>query len=373
MSEQLSDDYGLSKVAGSAAIAAPELPYRPRDPRTYRPAIGLIGCGGIAAQHLIAYHNAGYRVVALCDRHPERAQDRKERFAPDADTYTDYRDLLRRDDIEVVDIVTYPQSRVPMVEAALEAGKHVLSQKPFVLDLDEGERLAELADRRGVTLAVNQNGRWAPHFAYLRAAVAGGAIGDLASANFTVNWDHSWTADTAFNEIYDLVLYDFAIHWFDIVTYFYGDRDARRVFAATAHAPGQRGKPPYLASALVEYEGGLATLAFNASVVHGQEDRTFLAGSAGSIVSTGPSLSEQRVTLYTAQGHASPQLEGTWFPDGFHGAMGELLCAVEERREPLNSARANLRGLALSFAAIASAHSGQPQTPGAVRRLPTRD
>lgn len=367
----MSDDYGLSKVAASAAVAAPDLPYRPRDPKN-RLAIGLIGCGGIAAQHLIAYGNAGYRVAALCDRHPERAQDRRQRFAPDADIYSDYRDLLRRDDIEVLDIVTYPQGRAPMVEAALEAGKHVLSQKPFVLDLDEGLRLAEMADKKGVALAVNQNGRWAPHFAYLRAAVASGAIGELTSANFTVNWDHSWTADTAFNDLHDLVLYDFAIHWFDIVTYFFGDREPSRVYATSAHAAGQRGKPPYLAGALVEYEGGLATLAFNASVVHGQEDRTFLAGTEGSIVSTGPSLSDQRVTLFTARGHASPRLEGTWFPDGFHGAMGELLCAIEERREPLNSARANLRGLALCFAAIASAHSGQPQVPGSVRRLPAK-
>ena len=50
-----------------------------------------------------------------------------------------------------------------MIETALAAGKHVLSQKPFVLDLDDGTRLADLADESGVVLAVNQNGRWAPH------------------------------------------------------------------------------------------------------------------------------------------------------------------------------------------------------------------
>jgi hypothetical protein len=44
-------------------------------------------------------------------------------------------------------------------------------------------------------------------------------------------------------------------------------------------------------------------------------------------------------------------LEGVWFPDGFHGAMAELLCAFEERREPEHSARNNLRSLALCFAA----------------------
>jgi hypothetical protein len=63
-------------------------------------------------------------------------------------------------------------------------------------------------------------------------------------------------------------------------------------------------------------------------------------------------------------------LEGAWFTDGFHGTMGELLCAVEEQREPLNSARENLKSLALCFAAIASASEGKPKIPGKVRRLP---
>jgi hypothetical protein len=50
--------------------------------------------------------------------------------------------------------------------------------------------------------------------------------------------------------------------------------------------------------------------------------------------------------------------------------MGELLCAIEERREPLNSARDNLRSLELTFAAIASAHDGVARTPGQAQRLP---
>ena len=50
------------------------------------------------------------------------------------------------------------------------------------------------------------------------------------------------------------------------------------------------------------------------------------------------------MTLTTRAGNgASPALKGDWFPDGFHGTMGELLCAIEEDREPINSARENLQ------------------------------
>src|SRR5204862_374892 len=81
-----------------------------------------------------------------------------------AKSYNEYRQVLKRDDIEVVDIATHPQERLCIVRAAVEAGKHVLSQKPFAIDLDEGRRLVELAKKKNVKLAVNQNGRWAPHF-----------------------------------------------------------------------------------------------------------------------------------------------------------------------------------------------------------------
>lgn len=370
MSEQRDDEYGKSSLPSTTQIAAPELSYLPRDPHHYRPSIGLIGCGGIAAYHLAAYRDAGYNVVALCDTHADRARVRQASYYPEADVYTDYRDVLRRDDIEVIDIATHPSQRVPIIEAALVARKHVLSQKPFVLDLDFGERMVALADRQGVQLAVNQNGRWAPHFAYLRGAVRSGLLGKLASAQLAVHWDHSWVIDTPFNDIHDLVLYDFAIHWFDIVSCFFGDRQPDRVFASTARAADQLARPPMLAQVLIDYPQAQANLSFNATVVYGQEDRTFLAGTNGSATSIGPSLSEQTVTVYTPTGYGSPPLEGTWFHNGFHGTMAELLCAIEEGREPTNSARNNLSSLALAFAAIASAHEGAPKVPGEVRRLP---
>jgi uncharacterized membrane protein len=74
--------------------------------------------------------------------------------------------------------------------------------------------------------------------------------------------------------------------------------------------------------------------------------------------------------LSTEHGEWHPTLEGQWFDDGFHGAMGELLRAIEEDRDPENSARGNLRSLALCFAAIHSAETHQPVVPGEVRKLP---
>src|SRR5262245_54604714 len=365
----MQDDYGLSETRTSARIEAPVLPYHPQNPKELNPAIGVIGCGGIAVQHLNAYRHAGFRVTALCDRTESKARAHQEKFYPGALVTTDYRELLRRDEVEVVDITTHPEDRVEIIEAALDAGKHVLSQKPFVVDLDVGERLADLADARGVRLAVNQNGRWAPHFSFIRQALRAGLIGRLMSARFSAHWDHNWIIGTKFEEIESLVLYDFGVHWFDLASHFFEDREALRVSAFATRASEQRAKPPMLAQAIIEFEDGQASIVFNANVEHGQEDRTVISGTEGTIVSEGPSLSEQSVTIYTAEGHAKPMLEGTWFREGFHGAMAVLLCAIEEGREPVNNARGNLCGLGLYFVAIASVAEGMTKTPRSVRKL----
>jgi predicted dehydrogenase len=364
-----SDEYSLGGTQAQKVVAAPELPYKPRDPYAYNPQIGLIGCGGISESHLKAYSKAGYRVTALCDLIPERASKRQEQFYPGATTGTNYHELLERPEIEVVDIATHPADRLPIIEDAIKAGKHVLSQKPFVLDLKEGERLVRLADEHGVKLAVNQNGRWAPHFSYIRQAVHAGLIGDLISVHQAVHWDHTWTIGTKFEEIRDLVLYDFAIHWFDFVSHLLGNRPWQKVLAVRTRSLGQTAKPAMLAQAIIQFEGGQASLVFDASLKFDSRDTTYVGGSTGSIRSEGANLGEQVVTITTEAGASSPVLEGSWFPDGFHGTMGELLCAIEENREPVNSARENLRGLGLCFAAIASADSGEAVVPGQVLHL----
>ena len=142
------------------------------------------------------------------------------------------------------------------------------------------------------------------------------------------------------------------------------------VYARATHASYQKARPPFLASVIVDSGSGQVRMAFNAAVSLGQRDRTFIAGSLGTLESIGPSLSEQSVLLTTASGAARPDLAGTWFDNGFQGTMCELLCAIEEKREPQNSARNNLRTLALCFAALSSANTGQPVRPGTVRKLP---
>ena len=361
------DRYALVTEKAPEA-AAPDLPYRPRDSGKYRPGIGLIGAGGITVSHLDAYKKAGYQVLVISNPTLAKAAARRDAFYPGARISTDHETVLACPGVEVVDIATHPAQRVALIEAAIDAGKHVLSQKPFVLDLDVGERLCDRAAKRGVRLAINQNGRWAPHLAYMREAVTAGLIGEVIGVHVAIHWDHTWIKGTPFEQIDDLIFYDFAIHWFDFLASLIGQR-ATSVFATRGFAAGQTVRPPTLAQALVRFDGGQASLVFDAHTRYGPLDTTFVAGTKGSLSSIGPNLQEQSVTLNTQAGAARPALTGSWFNDGFHGTMAELLSSVEENREPSNNGRDNLLSLALAFAAIDSSRTGVARSVGSVRRL----
>jgi predicted dehydrogenase len=354
------DSYALVTRAAKT-IAAPALPYSPPMPADRSVPIGLIGAGGISSAHLDAYRKYSLNVVAICDRHRERAAARRDAFFPSARIATDPAELIGDRGIRVLDITLHPGGRVPLMRRALQAGQSVLSQKPFVDDLAVGRELVEIAARHHVQLAVNQNGRWAPHLAYMREAVTAGLVGEVTGVHVAIHWNHTWIAGTPFATMRHVILQDFAIHWFDFLASIIHD-SATVAFATTGRAHGQPVEAPLLAEAIVRFPGGQASLTFDGNALYGASDTTTIVGTKGTLSSAGPDLGQQVVRLHTAEGVAQPELTGTWFNDGFAGTMGALLVALETGEEPINSARGNLESLRLSHAAIRSADSGQPVT-----------
>lgn len=366
------DEYGLSPGKNRQSIEPPSVDYLPPKPKTYRPKIGLIGAGGISELHLKNYQACGFEVVAIASRTRSKAEQKRDRFFPEAEVFSDHRKLLDQAAVDVIDVTPHPQDRLHILFDCLDAGKHVLSQKPFVLNLEDGEKLIDLADHKGLKIAVNQNGRWAPHFSFIRNAIARGLIGRLVSVDFSLQWDHTWIRGIpALENIHHIVLFDFGVHWFDITCCFFSDRKPLRVYASTVRYPEQFFRPPSLASAVVDYKDAQVRITFNAHTRQGEEDVTTIVGTKGTLRSRGPGLNNQpEIQLYLEQGSVAVPLKGSWFESGFQGSMGELLCAIEENREPDHSAKNNINTLELSFAAMESANRGLPVEPGTIRSLP---
>jgi predicted dehydrogenase len=178
-----------------------------------------------------------------------------------------------------------------------------------------------------------------------------------------IRWDHNWIRELSYNGVHHIILYDFGVHWFDFIVSVFGNRLVERVYATVTRSPAQLAEPPLLGQVLLQLESAQASVTFDADTRFSASDTTTVIGTAGVLNSSGPTLNQQRVSLQTAEGICWPDLVGSWFPDGFQGAMAELIWAVDQGVEPLNGARENLRTLAVCAAAMQSADSGVPIQP----------
>lgn len=327
--------------------------------------IGMIGCGGIGWAHLNAHQNAGRDVVVLCDIDEERLEECQEDLFPQADLYTDYREVLERDDIDIVDLAVHPETREVMLEDALEAGKHVYSEKPFVVDLDIGERLVNLAEERDLTLAVNQSKRWNSLNATILNATHEGVIGEPMSAAIAARRNKDPVPEVKGASEY-WALYNFGVHYFDFVVTLMGEKEPRQVSATATESAIQESEIPLFAQVIVDYDDAQASIRFDLNSPYGGADRNYVIGTGGIMTSTRRGGEGEQVTLTDKDGHREPEC-----PDTSDGWFGEFVAAIEEDREPLHSGRNNLETLELVFAAVASADDdGTPKVPGEVRRLP---
>ena len=322
-------------------------------------AIGLVGCGWIGGVQLEAYQRAGIRVVALCDRNRARAEQARADWAPDATLYYSIEELLQHPGLTVVDIATHVGGRPAAIATALRAGKHVLSQKPFVEHLQDGRKLADIAKDSGVLLAVNQNGRWAPHFGAMLALARSDLIGDIVSADFAVAWPHDTVVGdrAAFATMDDLILFDFGAHWFDVVGAL-APRVPLMVFATSSTRSGQIIEAPTQADALVWGGSFRANLAFRAAERFAERGSYRVVGTRGVIHHTGLSLGGESVVVETEAGQATIEVATDWFEHGLVGTMRALLESIDARNPPSHDEASSLRGLAIAFAALESARSG---------------
>ena len=138
--------------------------------------IGIIGVGFGAQVYIPAFRSEGWDVAAICSRSRDKA-----RGAADAagvrDVHTDPMELIARNDLEAVAITTPPNAHRALAVAALEAGKHVLCEKPFALDAKEAAEMRDAAERSGRTTMVGHEFRHTPQRAYIKELLDGGYIG----------------------------------------------------------------------------------------------------------------------------------------------------------------------------------------------------
>ena len=150
--------------------------------------IGIIGCGGIAnGKHLPSLKRLpNVAMVAFCDIVEERAVRAKAQYGtPDAKVYTDYKKLLEDKTIDVVHVLTPNRSHSFITVDALEAGKHVMCEKPMAINSEEAQKMLDAAKRTGKKLTIGYQSRQRSDAQYMKKEVLAGTFGEIYYAKAT--------------------------------------------------------------------------------------------------------------------------------------------------------------------------------------------
>ena len=190
----------------------------------------LIGCGRVSVNHVSAAIDNGLEIVALCDVVPSKAQEKKDTFSlPDSTrVYADYRDMLRQENPQLVAIATPSGQHADIAVDCIEAGCHVIIEKPIALSLADADRILEAAKRKHVKVCANHQNRFNAAVQQTRNAYLAGRFGRILYATTSIHWYRgaayydsddwrgTWTQDGG-------ALMNQCIHAIDLLRWMLGD------------------------------------------------------------------------------------------------------------------------------------------------------
>jgi len=250
--------------------------------------IGIVGTGWGARVQVPTFREAGLGVVALAGLHADKTRALAAEL--DVQAYDDWHAVIAAPDVDVVSIVTPPSEHREMALAALEAGKHVLLEKPTALHAGEAEELVAAADRfRGRIALIDHELRFLPSWREARARLAAGEFGPVRYAEVryaspgrgdrtrTWNW---WSDAERGGGIWGAV----GSHFIDALRYFGMEIDAARATLETiiTERPSDRGDGTRavtsddLSSVALRLRGGAAALMTFSVISTGPDDPSVL-------------------------------------------------------------------------------------------------
>jgi len=194
---------------------------------------GLIGAGSIAIYRHAPeiYNHPNGEIAAICDIRPERAEALAEEYGVE-DVYTDYRDVLKRKDIDAVVVATPNKYHAPITIAAFEAGKHVLCEKPMATSLEDARKMIETAKKTGCKLMIGHNQRLMPPHVKAKEILESGVLGRVLTFRTTFGhpgpemWSQDKGPHTWFfkkEEAFVGSMGDLGVHKTDLVRWLLGE------------------------------------------------------------------------------------------------------------------------------------------------------
>lgn len=320
---------------------------------------GIIGTGGFAgsatAPAIKALGERGALIAAV-----SRDRGRADAFAAQhgaARAYTDYADLLRDRDVDIVYISTPNAQHAEQALAAARAGKHVLCEKPLALSVGDARRMVDAFEAAGLKLGTHFQTRHHTAFVETRRLLEQRAIGDVILVQIEVssgaNQFRSWRADPQLAGLGSIN--NIAVHPFDLVRYLLGS-EVREVTAMTD--VGRAADLEHMVLALLRFQNGtLVYVNANQKVPNFQPD-IHIYGAEGRILGIGCTrpFRDGELRVLTASGEQVTKHSSN---DAVVRSVAAFNDAVAHDREPNASGLDGLRSVQLTDAVIRSARDGR--------------
>jgi UDP-N-acetyl-2-amino-2-deoxyglucuronate dehydrogenase len=155
----------------------------------------ILGCGRISFNHIEALANniQDAMLVAVCDIVESKAIERKEQYEKrienaNVKVYTDYMEMFKNEDIDVVTIATESGYHAKQAIDSMNAGKHVLIEKPMALSVEDADNMIALAKEKNLKICVSHQNRFNPPIQKLRRAIEEGRFGRILNGTARILW-----------------------------------------------------------------------------------------------------------------------------------------------------------------------------------------
>lgn len=354
------------------------LNYLPRLPRTKDLGIGCVGAGFIMRDcHLVAYRQAGFNPVAITSRNPITAHAVAKQHAI-AHCHATLDELLANPAVAVLDIAVPPDAQPEVIRRAVQHKDHIrgiLAQKPLAMSVQEARECLLLCEQADIRLAVNQNMRYDQSVRAMKDVLDRDWIGQPVLGTIDMRAIPHWMPWSA--GLPSLSTFIMSIHHLDTFRYWFGTPD--RVLASTRSDPRTRfSHTDGINLYILEYDSGCRASSWDdvwtGPAREGSESdigiRWRVEGTEGLARGTigwpsYPAKTPSTIDFTTKQQPGywlSPRWPEVWFPDAFVGTMAQLLCALEDGKEPEISGRDNLETIALCAAVFAAAREHRVTT-----------
>lgn len=319
--------------------------------------VGIAGLGRLGKVHAknLAYKIPNAELTAACSIMPQELEYAKTELGI-TDVYTDFREMLAKADIDAVAIVTTSSEHCWQIEAALDAGKHVFTDKPLGVDVAQC-KIAEAAVERHpeLTFMLGFMRRYDKSYAYAKAKIEAGAIGTPYMVKATgIDPESQVEGAIRFCKNSGGIFLDMAIHDIDLMRWFLGC-EATEVYAMGAtfkHPEFKAAGDDEAAVAVYKFENGaMGTVHVGRTAPHGYHVETEIIGTEGTIRISGVPR-KNLAEIFDSNGAVTECVET--FPERFDEAylieMQEFIDCVCEGKQPGVSVYDGTKSTAIGFA-----------------------